>query len=333
MRFCSIKDPHLSLGFQNRIRKNYEKDIKNKFDYVLGYCKNNNISNIIFTGDVFDSSKEDNWTFKKYKKNKRLLEMFKRNNIRLNSIVGNHDMFHGFETSDDTVFGEMVNDEILYNLTKDSLIEEEIDYKIAIYGIDYHNDENTVLEKIKIINDIKEDKSSFKAIVLHSNVTPDEVKYVTDFSYDKLTQEFPDIDMFIFGHYHVGYDTTTIKRAEGKDTIMINNYNFTRVVRDYETQLDEHSPEMEDVNIQYINGAFKVNTDTIQVPFNDYDSAFIAKSIEEVIDISSFFNEVNIDDIKKMGVQDDVILDNIIKDNGYDKNILSKVLSYLNSEE
>ena len=133
LKFATMKDPHLSMGFQNNVRTSYEKHLTAKFDFVKGYCHDNQIENMIFTGDVFDSSTEDKWSFKKYRKNKRFLENFKGQHISIFSNVGNHDMFHGYEDSEDTIFGEMVHDEIIANITaKNSLKIEQLDENIFI---------------------------------------------------------------------------------------------------------------------------------------------------------------------------------------------------------
>jgi len=334
--FIAMKDPHLSFGFQNRIRKQYVSHISNKLKFVKDYCKENEIKIAIFTGDVFDSSTEDKWSFKKYRKNKRVLEQLTTDGLKLYSNVGNHDMFHGLEDSDNTVFGEMVHDNILNNLTDHPLIIQEDDKILKIQGIDYSNEKNIVLDKLRIFDE--EDSNMFKIAVLHSNVTPYEVKHVTDFTYDSLSKDFPSIDVFILGHYHLGYDTQIITRENGKNAVFINNWNFTRVVRDYETQLDEHSPEFEHCSLSYdkIHKIFKFETKTIKVPFVTYDQAFLRREInilqKSKQDIFNFFDSINIEDIKESSKKDDITLINeISKKNGYSDLAIAKSLEYLNN--
>ncbi len=307
VEFITLKDPHLSFGFQNRIRKGYEKQVHDKLDFVRNYCKINDIEKIIFTGDVFDSSKEDVWSFKKYRKNKRVLEMFTNQNIDLYSNVGNHDMFHGYENSEETIFGEMVHDGILNNITTEPVVYADDDCVIEIKGIDYSNDSNTVLDNIRAFDEqVYPGKKSFKICVLHSNITPNEVKHVTDFTYASLRDNYPDIDIFICGHYHVGYPTSTLPRANGhKDVTFINNWNFTRVVRDYEVELDEHIPEFDYVQIRFdkINQTFITEIKTVQVPFVPYKDAFISKVIDLLKkskqEIFTFFDNIKFEDVKE----------------------------------
>jgi DNA repair exonuclease SbcCD nuclease subunit len=341
LEFVTMKDPHLSFGFQNRIRKNYEKHISQKLEFVRGYALSNNIDTVVFTGDVFDSSTEDKWSFKKYRKNKRALEEFKGSELKLYSNVGNHDMFHGYEESEDTIFGEMVHDNILINLTKNPLVHMENTSVIKVQGVDYSNENNIVLENIRVFDEeAYPGYDVFKVCVLHSNVTPNEVKRVTDFTYKSLAEKFPDIDVFILGHYHVGYDTTTMKREGGKDITFINNWNFTRVVRDYEVELDEHSPEFEHVSIQFdnITKQFNLETKTIKVPFVTYNEAFSAKDIDILKkskkEIFNFFEDINFEDIKVDSKKDDdTLITKIVEENEYTEGAMNCALEYLNNAQ
>ena len=126
VNFVSIKDIHLSFGFQNRIRTNYEKHLSAKLSHVTAYCLANNIDTIVLTGDIVDSSTEDKWSFKKYIKNKRVLEKLSDyNKLKIFSNVGNHDMFHGYEGTDETIFGELVRENVITNLTEHPIIKKD----------------------------------------------------------------------------------------------------------------------------------------------------------------------------------------------------------------
>ena len=339
--FITMKDPHFSFGFQNRIRTSYEKHILQKLDFVKDYCAKDEVENLIFTGDVFDSSAEDKWSFKKYRKNKRVLEQFSKQGINLYSNVGNHDMFHGWEESNDTIFGEMVHDGILNNITTNPIVitEEGVPAIIKIQGVDYSNEDNVILENIRTFDEEQyPGYQMFKVAVLHSNVTPDTVSYVTDFTYKALADQFPDIDMFILGHYHVGYDTTIYDRPDnGKPCYFVNNWNFTRVVRDYETELDEHVPEFEHINIMYdkITGTFGATCVTIPVPFIPYKNAFISKAIDLLKksknDIFNFFENIDIEEVKQNSKSsDDELIEKIAEKSKYSDEAHSLAVQYLN---
>jgi len=338
IRFITMKDPHLSFGFQNNVRTAYEKHISQKLDFIKSYCQENDIKNIIFTGDVFDSSTEDKWSFKKYRKNKRQLEKFTNSGIKLYSNVGNHDMFHGWESSDDTIFGEMVHDEILNNITENPLIYSEDVGSVKIQGIDYSNESNVVEDALRVFDEEYYPQSKiYKVVVMHSNVTPRDEK-ITDFTYANLVRDYPSIDMFIFGHYHVGYDTVVMQRENGKDCTLINNWNFTRVVRDYEVRLDEHTPEFEvvTISIDAIYNTFETVTETIKIPFVSYEEAFKLKEMDSLrktkAEIFKFFEDFDIDVLKDDSKKDDdELIKKIVDTNDYSEQAYDKAVEYLNN--
>ena len=201
------------------------------------------------------------------------------------------------------------------------------------------NENNTVHEKIRQFDEESyPGYNVYKIAVLHSNVTPKTVEKITDFTYKSLTEDFPDIDMFILGHYHVGYDTTIVKRENGKQVIFINNWNFTRVVRDYEVELDEHTPEFEHIQIQYdkINKIFIPHIENIQIPFVPYQKAFSAKDIDILKkskkEIFDFFDNIDFEAVKddsKKG--DESLVEKIVENNGFDKESMECSLEYLNN--
>ncbi len=353
LEFGTAKDPHYSLGFQNRIRKNYENQIITKNNFIGDYCQGAGIKQFFFTGDVFDSSMEDKWSFKKYRKNKRLVSSLgKDRGIELLSNVGNHDMFHGLEHSDGTVFGEMVYDGLLRNVTTHPFVMQEDNNIIKIQGVDYSHEKNTVLDYCRVFDEEEiPDMNYFKVIILHSNIVPDidsdPNKALLDFSYTQLAESFTDIDMFICGHYHIGFPTTTYTREDGSKCVFINNWNMTRVVRDYETELDNHTPEFEHVcitgaNDQDGNFQFTVDTRTIKIPFDSYKDTFEEKVInllkQSKRDIFKFFDDINIEALKDDNkIEDDDIILKIQKeriDNDkepFSQESIVKAIYYLNN--
>ena len=332
--FITIKDPHNSFGFQNSIRVNYENNIAKKYEFIRQYCLARNISTIIFTGDVVDSSTEDKWSFRKYRKNKRVLEQLKGSEISLYSNVGNHDMFHGYENSDDTIFGELVHDGVIQNISINPLAIQLDSAFVLIHGVDYAHDNDIVLNSIQEINDMTSDKEIYKIAVLHSNITPDEVSHITNFTYKSLADKFEDIDMFICGHYHLGYKTTTLTRDDNSKVTFINNWNMTRVARDYETQMDKHIPQMEHVVLTEENGKITMSSTTVEIPHVPYTDAFVTRFINltELVNKSNFFSTINIEDVKEASKLDDIELINNIKlKDGVDDTIIQIAIQYLNN--
>jgi len=337
-KFISIKDPHFSFGFMNRIRKDYEKNINDKLLFISNYCKTNQIFDIIFTGDIFDSSTEDKWSFKKYRKNKRILEILgKSNNIKLHSIVGNHDMFHGLESSEETVFGEMCIEEVISDLTKNPIIKNSDKFKFQIKGINYSNENDNVLKELSIFNnDIIPNLATKKIVVLHSNIIPDEEDQneFIDFSYSQLAEDFKNIDIFICGHFHIGYPTYTYTRQDKSKCVFINNWNMTRVVRDYQATLNNHTPEFEEVSINLETG--EILTKTIKIPFVEFKEAFNSNNIlfnkKSNSQIFNFFENSSLDNIGNIESKTDIeIIHEIKKNKEYSEESAVKAIKYLNN--
>jgi len=327
----SAKDPHLSLGFLNRIRKHYLSDITNKFHFMSNYCIDHRINSTIFTGDIFDHSEEDKWSFKKYRLHKRFLEDYKhKSGTSIHSNVGNHDMFFGYEESDETVFGEMVYEGVINNITINPIQR----LGLGIYGVDFSNDKDKIFQKLLEINNTND---KYKVAILHSNIAHNkkEDDKIIDFSYEHLAESFKNIDMFICGHYHVGYPSTDFLRTNGTICKFINNWNLTRVVRDYETKLDEHTPEFEHIIFREVDGQIIAENKTVQIPFIKFDDAFIADNIifnkKSGQELFNFFEDRNINELVDQKDKTDIeLISEIVEKHQYSVEAQTEALNYLN---
>jgi DNA repair exonuclease SbcCD nuclease subunit len=328
LKFISLKDPHLSLGFQNRIRIDYQRDILQKLDFLKSYISTNKIDGIIFTGDITDSNYDRKWSFRQYVKNKRAFQSLKVNeNTLIMSPVGNHDMFNGVEDSYDTVFDELVKESVIVNITDTPKVFEPVNsnsnLKVKVYGVNYSNNKETIKDALRAINlDSFLNTKYYKIVVVHNNLTPD-TEPLTEFRYDELADEFPNINMFIAGHYHIGFPTKKVK-----DTIFINNWNLTRVVRDYHVTLDKHSPEFEE--IIFDDDLNLISTKTIKIPIRPFEETFIP-NIENVIKKSKqeIFEFFNIDFEEIITKQSDM---EIMEQFEYEPEIVQLALQYLNGD-
>lgn len=326
LKFISLKDPHLSLGFQNRIRIDYQRDILQKLEFLKSYISTNNINGIIFTGDITDSNYDKKWSFRQYVKNKRAFQSLKVSDETLiMSPVGNHDMFNGVEDSYDTVFDELVKESVIINITDTPRVFEPVNStsttRVKIYGVNFSNNKETIRDALRAINlDSFLNINYYKIVVMHNNLTP-ETEQLTEFRYDELVEEFPNINMFIAGHYHIGFPTKKIK-----DTVFINNWNLTRVVRDYKVTLDKHTPEFEE--IIFDDELKLISTKTIKIPFRPFEETFIP-NIENVIKKSKqeIFEFFNIDFEEIISKQSD---EEILNQFDYDPKIITLAMKYLN---
>lgn len=289
MRFGFIKDPHLMFGFKNNIRKpKWEKHIYSKLEFIKNTLLELNIKVLIFSGDVFDRQYSKDWSFKLYLKNSGVLkEIFQDNGIMVYSVQGNHDMFDGHEVLEDTVFGKMVSEGILNRVSIDNPIEDK---DMIIYGIDYHQNHDIIKQELSVINTKAiptPDGRKKIGVVLHSNITPDEER-LTDFTYKQLAEDYPFIDYFLCGHYHIGYPSVKVNNSW-----FINPWNLTRVVRDYETRLDIHKPELVivDPTLEKI--------DHYEIPVLPFSEAFDQEAMNLIQTASGFkfFSQINFEEV------------------------------------
>lgn len=312
--FILIKDPHFQFGFRNNIRKHgWENDIDKKIDQIIIYAKENNINHLFFTGDIFEKSHKKDWSLNQLQQNKKRLKRFKTAGIEVYSNAGNHDYFDGREAIEGTVFGELVELGLINYIGTDT---PAIDFRlqdkyISLYGIDYHQDINKVLDKFQWISAQPRTPGDTKIVLVHSNITDDQNR-LTDFTYNQLA-EF-DIDIIGCGHWHLAPKNGAIQNIN--QTWFLNPWNMTRVARDYHVKLDEHRP-------QFIHGSIVMVGDEPTYEFKEnyfnvrpFSEAFNVEAINLLQELGKtgfeFFKEIELD--KDEDMNDDEVLLNSIAD-------------------
>lgn len=315
-RVIIIKDPHLACGFQNRIRKNYDEDVNNKLEFISNYALNNNINKIIFTGDVFDHQHERGWSFKQFTRNKNILEeYFISKGIKLYSIAGNHDFFHGQERIEGTVFGEMVDDNLINYLTRESLKVGQL----TIYGVDFSINKDKVIKQLEEINK----KEGPKACVIHMNVTESSTPF-TDFTHEFLSEVFSNIHIWILGHYHVGHEPKMINNK-----LFIDPWNLIRVARDYDVKMDKFN-----VNFTVLEIGDKLRAYDIDVPHKKFREAFIEDFVNMLQvgkkGVFSFFENIDIDKAIEETESDEDLLNSLVEEAGISEAGKQRAIEYLN---
>jgi len=275
MKILITKDEHRRLGFRDKYRKpGWEKDMINKHQFIINLMKDKGIKYKVSTGDLFDVQKD--WSFKQFIANKKISLMYQQAGLKEISPAGNHDMLEGRESIKDSIFEELVNDDLIIHINHCGypLFDEELGEPVAeIVGFDYRHIESPQDKKLflkdcgswyRTTNDL------LKIAVFHQNITPDKTR-VTEFTYDELSvwAHENDVKVIICGHYHLGYPTDYFN-----DILFINPWNLWRVVRDYETQMDNHTPEVVILDTETLE------FEHIQVPHKKYLEAFDPKEIE-----------------------------------------------------
>jgi len=273
MKVLITKDEHLMQGFRNKFRKpGWEEDQTKKHQFIIDYMKKNNIKYKITTGDIFD--KQKGWSFKQFLANKRILEMYQENDLKIISIAGNHDMIEGRLDIKDSPFEEMVVDGLIEYIGNKAypLIDEDGVLQAKVHGIDYRyiNENYTKENFFYEISTLFYNTEKTKILVIHQNITPRQ-ESVTEFTYDEITKVCQEkgIKVLICGHYHVGYKPQIVN-----DVLVINPWNLWRVVRDYNVKEELHTPEF------YVLDLNNLSLERVEVPHKTYSQAFDLKEIE-----------------------------------------------------
>ena len=344
-----LKDIHLMFGFRNLIRKpGWENDIILKLETVKNLMIEKNCNILLLSGDILDRSKSKEWSFKLYLKVLNLLqEIFVQHGINIYSIQGNHDMFDGAETLEDCVFGKLVEDGIINHITNYPLEllfqdDEGARKRAIIYGLDYTNVRDNTVALMQQVNDIElVNDSDIKCIMTHTNITPNETQ-ISDFTYKFLSESYPKIDVHFCGHYHLGFEPDKLG-----STTFINPWNMTRVIRDYNTKMEFHIPEVTFVDFKkFSKDALPMDfVEVHELPCKPFSEAFreeVISLLEENENGFKFFEEgvVDLDELlESQELTDAEIISVLIKQQMDSKTepekkaILKTAMKYLGAED
>lgn len=310
--YIVVKDPHFMFGFRNNIRKHgWERVIDSKLEQIQQYALANNITNIFFTGDVFEKSKKKDWSFNQLQQNRERLQRFKNLGLTVYSNMGNHDYFDGYEGPMGTVFGEMVDLNLIQYIGSDMPpINFPVGEKVvSLFGIDHHQSTDRVLDQMQRVS--MAEGSDVKVLLMHSNVTDSQTR-LTDFTYEQLSK-YP-IDIINCGHWHLEPEGGSIQQVSG--THFLNPWNLTRVMRDYHVKLDEHTPSFIHANIVFVGDEPKFEFKEIHLntlPFSEAFNIDVINLLQELGKGSfQFFENVSLDQDEDMN-DDSVLIDTIAK--------------------
>lgn len=310
--YIVIKDPHFMFGFRNNIRKHgWERHIDAKLEQIQNYALEHGIVNIFFTGDVFEKSKKKDWSFNQMQQNKERLQKFKKLGLNVYSNMGNHDYFDGHEGHDGTVFGEMVDLDLITHIGSDM---RPINFKVgpdekivSLFGIDYHQSTDRVLDEMQRISSYI--GCDVKIALIHSNVTDKNVR-LTDFTYEQLSQY--NLDIINCGHWHLQPEGGGIQKVG--NTHFLNPWNLTRVMRDYHVKLDEHIPSFIHANIVFVGDEPKFEFKEIPLNVQVFSEAFNIDVINLLQELGkegfTFFEDIQLDQEEDMN-DDELLLDTI----------------------
>lgn len=190
MRFIVLGDVHFAYKSTNPTAcKIFSENLYKFFDNVLfPYMKENHITSIIQTGDLFDSRKA-NSNIAVAEAKKRFFDKLWENNIDFHTIVGNHDIFYLHQNTP--------NAQSLYLKDYDNI--SIYDEPFSWYGIDmipWINDTNKE-EIFKYISN-----SDSKICVCHPEISGFKMNKESYCEHGLDRNIFSKYDLVIAGHFH-----------------------------------------------------------------------------------------------------------------------------------
>lgn len=310
MKFITLKDIHFRFGFETpRGRtETFFDEINAKLEQIAQLKQQHNIDGLILTGDIVDKS--SGYTLAQVKANEEAFRKLKDTFGIVYSICGNHDtLWASADYKKDSVYQLLVD--IGYITDLDGNPKQIGNYTLA--GIDYANKETTLKKLIEL------DKSHENLIlVLHQHLVPNEADKLPYecFSYKEITKELHNTKMIIAGHLHKGYPT-----AQVNGVTIINQWNFTRLARDYYTLTGQHIPQATIIDTDDIH-----NPLTIDLVCKGYSEAFIEKALKAELELQANIQDF-VDSCKNITLESDSVLNNV------PDAIKSRVEFYLNKAE
>lgn len=207
MNLLFVGDLHLDSQTPISRIDNYRETTINKLNSLLSLSKQENVSHVIFSGDIFD--KYDQSISYLNAVIAALLE-FKNNGITLYSVIGNHDLPHNnmdyFSSS--TPLNILFMGGIIKHLIKESI------GVFDLYGIDFTKEEE--IESIRVNN------NKINILTMHyatDNTVPGE---------SVPRSRLKNFDVVLSGHDHSEYETVENNIKGYKIPILLRPGSFTR---------------------------------------------------------------------------------------------------------
>lgn len=209
-----ITDTHFKLDVDSR-NDNFIETALNKIEYISKYAFNNNINNILFGGDLFDSPRPGynllNIVMNALKKEK-LLNFY--------MIPGNHDLFGwspytAYRTAIAAV-GNMSNVHLLQD--KKLKILHDMGMPIMIYPIwaDYDNEGNP--DVLKLSQDQLEKTRDYYVIAMTHTMLVEKSFFGKFISFDQIPWQTT-ADLILGSHYHPGFPIKCVKINDKTKTV------------------------------------------------------------------------------------------------------------------
>lgn len=307
MKFIHVTDLHLCpLNKMPQSRsESFHLDIQNKFRWVEDYIRDNSISFVILSGDIFHIKAGSEYTPESLNYYSGLFEDWK---VPIYTIPGNHDLqkssIHNIEKSAYKAIVKSTDNmvDVSYNIdsfNRPNGAEGMVhlpEHNITISGIPYFPLVETMGHLKNINEEFSKRPDSYRICLLHTDAIPnnDIPLHWATASYEDLFERSGNIDLICQGHIHLQFPLAT----QGRTTIS-KPWAFSRVSKDYhnKTEILEH---LHMPAITVVTRETGQNTTYQYIPIKcvSFDIAFKKDSIKKQLEVQGV-TRTFIDKLKK----------------------------------
>lgn len=313
MKIALITDTHAGARNDSHIFNDYFLDFfENQF---FPFLEKENIKKIIHLGDVFDRRKYLNFhTLHTWRK--QVFDYLERNNIQMDIIVGNHDVYWKNTNTISSV------EEILrqYKNIKiySSVFEQVIDNIKFIY-VPWINSENTkeTLEAIKNTDaEILLGHLEIKGFQMHRGALN------TDHGFEM--SDLSKFDFVMSGHFHHKSNAQSIYYLGNPYEMFWHDWNDTRGFHVFDTQkrkLIFHENKRKIFHKIFYNDENKSLEEITNVDFQQFKNMYVKVVVEEKTNPSFF--DIFLDKLQQVNPQDVKVVEKIDEGDDFDSENLS----------
>lgn len=287
-----LKDTHFRFGFKHpsgRTEK-FEEQIYNKLKQVKRLANKRNSTTLVVSGDIVDVKQNNLYGFNQVRKNLEVFYKLQKQFNRIYSIMGNHDTpYSSREYKADSFYQFLIDQGCMLDLAT-QIYDLHTGYHLS--GIDFTPSTDQLLTEIRRLDQQMQPGNEL-ILVIHEHCVPtqkDKIPFGTCITYPNLVSNLLNVRTIICGHLHKGFPVKHIINNLGKEITVINQWNFTRLARDYYTVNGEHIPEVVFYNTE------THETETVPLEVAPYEEAFIEKELKQQeqlsMDISEFIDKI-----------------------------------------
>ena len=271
--------------------ESFHLDIKNKFGWVEDYIRDNQISFVILSGDIFHIKAGSEYTPEAILYYTTMFEKWK---VPIYTIPGNHDLqkssIFNIEKSAYKVIVKSTSNmmDVSYHINSfhrpngSEGMEYLQDHNIVISGIPYLPLVETMGHLKQINEDFSKRPDTYRICLLHTDAIPnnDIPLHWATASYEDIFERSSNIDLICQGHIHLQFPL----HSSGRTTIS-KPWSFSRVTKDYHvrTEILEHQHKPSITLVTKEDGK-EITYEYIEIGHTPYEIAFQKDSVKKQLE-------------------------------------------------